>query len=88
MFQINVTEEDVQFINEAASILMPMYKAQQFLGRINGQVQRCNQEMQEKAKMDQDVLVADRIAAALKENNNRVVDFPHGEEHKPSTILD
>jgi hypothetical protein len=88
MFQITVTEEDVQFINEAASILMPMYKAQQFLGRINEQVQRCKQEAQEQQRTLTDTMVADRVAAALKADSDRVVDFPNGGEHKPSAILD
>ena len=78
-YQVSFTDEDVVFINEAASILMPMYKAQQFLGRVNGQVEECRRAQKEQAREQTDAVVADRVAAVLKENDNRVVDFPNKE---------
>lgn len=65
MYNINLSDEDMQFINEAASILMPMYKAQQFLARVNGQAERCKQEQKTQAQETVKAQIAEAVKSAL-----------------------
>lgn len=64
MYTVKLSDEDVQFINEAASILMPMYKAQQFLGRLNNQVEESKKAQRAQAEAD----IEKRIAEGIKGN--------------------
>lgn len=65
MHNIVLTDEDVQFINEAASILMPFYKAQQFMAKVNGQVEKCKQEQKTQAQEAVKVQIAEAVKSAL-----------------------
>ena len=62
MYQIKLSDEDIQFINEAASILMPMYRAQQFLARINNQVEECRKAQRQEAQDNIEKQIAEGIA--------------------------
>lgn len=68
MYQVNITEEDVKFINLAASILMPHYQGQQFLSNFNTQVEQCKraQAAEVKAKIDAQITEAVKLALDAK----------------------
>ena len=62
MYQIKLSDEDIQFINEAASILMPMYRAQQFLARSNNQDEECRKPQRQEAQDNIEKQIAEGIA--------------------------
>lgn len=65
MYQVNVSEEDVKFINLAASILMPHYQGQQFLNSFNTQIEQNRRAQAAAAKEKLDVQIAEAVKAAL-----------------------
>ncbi len=73
-YNINLNDENVQFINTAASILMPMYQAQNFLNMFNTQVENSKkaQAAQAKAQLDAQIEEGVRQALASKEAPNVV----------------
>lgn len=73
MYQINITEEDVRFINLAASILMPHYQGQQFLNIFNMQVEQCKRAQVVEAKAKVDAQIAEAVKLALDVKNDGVV---------------
>lgn len=73
MFQINLNDEDVNFINSAASILLPMWKAQQLITNINTQVENIKKAQAAAAKEKLDAQIAEAVRAALDAKADRVV---------------
>lgn len=69
MHSIILSEEDLRFINEAASILMPSYRATQFLDNINGQAAKSAQSQKEQEKERFDAAVAAAVKTALEPKN-------------------
>ena len=65
MYQVSVSEEDVKFINLAASILMPHYQGQQFLNNFNMQVEQNRRAQAVAAKEKLDAQIAEAVKAAL-----------------------
>jgi hypothetical protein len=63
MHSIVLSDEDLSFINEAASILMLHYKAVTFLGNINGQAAKSAQDQKDRQKEQFDAAV--EAAAAV-----------------------
>lgn len=72
MYQVNVSDEDVKFINLAASILMPHYQAQQFLNNFNTQVEQCRRAQAVEAKAKLDAQIAEAVKAALEAKTDGV----------------
>jgi len=66
MYQVNVSEEDVKFINLAASVLMPHYQGQQFLNSFNMQVEQCKRTQADAAKAKIDAQIAEAVKTALE----------------------
>lgn len=73
MYQINLNDEDVNFINSAASILLPMWKAQQLITNINTQVEQCKKAQAAAAKEKLESQIAEAVKAALDAKTNGVV---------------
>lgn len=73
MYQVNVSEEDVKFINLAASILMPHYQGQQFLNNFNMQVEQNRRAQALAAKEKLDAQIAEAVKAALDAKTDGVV---------------
>lgn len=73
MYQVNVSEEDVKFINLAASILMPHYQGQQFLNNFNMQVEQNRRAQALAAKEKLDAQIAEAVKAALDVKTDGVV---------------
>lgn len=73
MYQVNVSEEDVKFINLAASILMPHYQGQQFLNNFNMQVEQNRRAQAVAAKEKLDAQIAEAVKAALDAETDGVV---------------
>lgn len=73
MYQVNVSEEDVKFINLAASILMPHYQGQQFLNNFNMQVEQNRRAQAVAAKEKLDAQIAEAVKAALDAKTDGVV---------------
>ncbi len=73
MYQVNVSEEDVKFINLAASILMPHYQGQQFLNSFNMQVEQNRRAQAAAAKEKLDAQIAEAVKAALDAKTDGVV---------------
>lgn len=69
MHQINLNDEDVNFINSAASILLPMWKAQQLITNINTQVENSKKAQAEATKEKMDAQIAEAVKAALDAKN-------------------
>jgi hypothetical protein len=63
MHSIILSDEDLRFINEAASILMSHYKAVAFLGNINAQAAKSAQDQKERQKEQFDAAVAAAVLA-------------------------
>lgn len=72
MHQINLNDEDVNFINSAASILLPMWRAQQLIANINTQVEQCKKAQAATAKEKLDSQIAEAVKAALEAKNDGV----------------
>ena len=70
MYQVNITEEDVKFINLAASILMPHYQGQQFLSNFNTQVEQCKRAQAAEVKARVDAQIAEAVKLALDAKND------------------
>ena len=73
MYQVNVSEEDVKFINLAASLLMPHYQGQQFLNSFNMQVEQNRRAQAAAAKEKLDAQIAEAVKAALDAKTDGVV---------------
>lgn len=73
MYQVNVSEEDVKFINLAASLLMPHYQGQQFLNSFNMQVEQNRRAQAAAAKEKLDAQIAEAVKAALDAETDGVV---------------
>lgn len=73
MYQVSVSEEDVKFINLAASILMPHYQGQQFLNNFNMQVEQNRRAQAVAAKEKLDAQIAEAVKAALDAETDGVV---------------
>ena len=73
MFNVVLSESDVQFINEAASVLLPLYKAQMFMNNINGQVEQCKQIQKTATQEGIKVQIAEAVKAALADKAPRSV---------------
>ena len=73
MYQVNVSEEDVKFINLAASLLMPHYQGQQFLNSFNTQIEQCRRAQAVAAKEKLDAQIAEAVRAALDAETDGVV---------------
>ena len=73
MYQVSVSEEDVKFINLAASILMPHYQGQQFLNNFNMQVEQNRRAQAVAAKEKLDAQIAEAVKAALGAETDGVV---------------
>ena len=73
MYQVNVSEEDVKFINLAASLLMPHYQGQQFLNSFNTQIEHCKRSQAVSAKAKIDAQIAEAVKAALDAKTDGVV---------------
>jgi phosphoribosylcarboxyaminoimidazole (NCAIR) mutase len=68
MFNVVLSESDVQFINEAASVLLPFYKAQMLMNNINGQVEQCKQIQKTATQEGIKVQIAEAVKAAAHMN--------------------
>jgi len=64
MYQVNLNDEDVKFINTAASILMPYYQAQQFMTSFNSQVESSKKVQASAAKVKLDEQIAEAVKAS------------------------
>jgi len=65
MFNVVLSESDVQFINEAASVLLPFYKAQMLMNNINGQVEQCKQVQKAAAHESIKTQIAEGVKVTL-----------------------
>ena len=66
MYQVTLNDEDVNFFNSAASILMPMWKAQQFMNGLNGQVEASRKAQADTAKSNVDAQIAEAVLKATR----------------------